>query len=80
MMTSMLKLLAVAFLGFFGDPSYLWRVGVCLLAGAVAVVVAYLLWPGVLPLWPGAVTMFAVAAIGVLWEWRSSVLEQGRLK
>ena len=76
----MLKLLAVSFLGLFGDPTYLWRVGVCLAAGAGVTVLIYLFWPGVLPVWPGAVTLLVAAAIGVLWEWRARSSERGRLR
>ena len=65
---SFLRLLAVSFVGLFGDPTYLWRVSVCLLAGVAGTALTYWLYPAVLPIWPGAVLILGAAAIGATWE------------
>lgn len=63
-----------------GDPTYLLRVGVCLVVGALATLAVYWLWPAPLSIWPGAAMMLASALAGVLWEWRSGDAEQPTLK
>lgn len=69
----MLRYLAVVLLALFGDPAYLARVWVALLAGACLVAVGYwLALPQILPMWPGVVTILVAAGIGVAWEIHAS--------
>jgi hypothetical protein len=80
MIRSVLKLFAVSFLSIFGDPTHLWRVGICLVVGAGATMLTYIFWPGVLPIWPGAVMVIGAVAIGMLWEWHAGNSVDTRLK
>jgi hypothetical protein len=80
MIQSFVKLLVVSFIGILGDPTYLWRVAVCVGAGVGVTVLTYLLWPGVLPTWPGAVLVGGATALGLVWEWSASRSEENTLK
>lgn len=69
----MLRHLVVVVLALFGDPTYLARVWVSILMGAVLVAMGYwFFFPRVLPMWPGAVAILIAAVVGVAWEHASS--------
>ena len=72
MFKSLLKLLTVATFGMLGDPAHHWRLAICMLVGAVATVVLYWKWPGVLPMWPGALLLVGAGVVGAAWEWLAS--------
>ncbi|MES2945581.1 MAG: hypothetical protein V4772_22160, partial [Pseudomonadota bacterium] len=62
----------------FGDPTYLARIWLSLLAGACLVAVGYwFVLPEVLPMWPGVVTLVAATIVGVAWQLYASSASKG---
>jgi hypothetical protein len=71
MIRPLFKLLGLSIFALAGETGHLWRLWLCVLAGAAITVAMYWLSPAVLSLWPGVATLSGAVGVGTVWEWRA---------